>query len=59
MIRKNACGVEETAEFNINRDVFEKEHSRIFGESVKKFCDKCDLRLSFCECKEENEQENK
>ena len=55
-MRKNASGVVENAEFNINQEVYRENHASIFPET-KKFCDVCDKRFSMCECKKEKSDE--
>lgn len=48
-------GFEEKAHLNLNQETFEKNHKDIFGEQ-KKFCEECDSRIAYCECKKEPEQ---
>ena len=49
-MRTNSCNVTENAEFNVDREKFKEGHERVFGPEPKKFCDKCDMRLAFCQC---------
>lgn len=57
MPRTNSCGVTEVASIRTDLESYGKEHDRIFGEKPKQFCDKCEKRLSLCECpKEEDEK---
>lgn len=52
-MRTNRNDVTEVASIRANQEKFEEGHERVFGKEEKKFCDKCDLRLSLCECKDE------
>lgn len=54
MPRKNASNVVENAEFNIDLEKFGKNLEEIHPPK-KVWCDDCGKRLSWCECKKEEE----
>ena len=49
-MRTNRNGVVEKAEFNIDKEKYDKNFTDIFGERPSPFCEKCEKRFSFCEC---------
>lgn len=60
MARTSGTGkVIENAEYRINREVFNQNHEDIFGKPKSQFCEKCDKRLSWCECPKEENKEDK
>ncbi len=50
-MRTNSSGVTENAEFKIDKEKFDKNFVDVFGNKPSPFCDLCEKRHSFCECK--------
>lgn len=48
----------ENAHLKTDQKKFNEEHERIFGKKESPFCDKCEKRHSYCECKMEKEDED-